>query len=122
MKKKNLTNAERIEILREARARLVRGASDYICCGILCVADREYAGWTTDEALKLFPELAKYKPADLSLKWKGSWGWFGWPIIPENRTRRIEVMDALIEELEKGEREKEKIKGLIYKLLNRYEQ
>jgi hypothetical protein len=50
--------------------------------------------------LALFPELAKHKPADLSSEEKINWGWFGKPTVPENKSRRIEVMDALIAELE----------------------
>jgi hypothetical protein len=102
METNKLTNVKRIEMLREARERIVWNYSDYICWSILMAMENlKNDEFSTNEALKIFPELAKYKPAHLSPEDESIHGWFGHPSEPKNRTRRIEVMDALIEELEK---------------------
>jgi hypothetical protein len=101
MKTNHLSNGKRLKILREARDRLARGKSGFICWSISEVMKRtirDYTRYSENKVSELFPELAKHKPADLSPQIE--WGWFGYPGNPENRSRRIEVMDALIGELE----------------------
>jgi hypothetical protein len=101
---KRLTKSERLKILRKTMEILPSRPLIYIC-NILrsvlfdCGFKETETENSTITALLYFPELLKYKPLDAPI-YSGVFGWFGNPLKPENKQRRIEVLQELIKEIE----------------------
>jgi hypothetical protein len=99
---KKMTDTERIEVMRKVRENIEYGMDDYICWAIVRAANKEWIGLgRTQTALFFFPELMKYKPSEIENEHDVyDWGWFGYPAEPRNRRRRLEVIDAMTDEIE----------------------
>jgi hypothetical protein len=101
-----LTNKQRLEILRSVKEEMrVRPAYICIIIGVKCIPlidMYKYARYNYSEiALALFPELRKYKPEDKRFGYE----WFGDPDNPKSRKKRLEVVQSLIEEIGKIEKQ-----------------